>query len=33
MRTEFYDSRYDIALYQLFKSANGQEDARRAEYR
>lgn len=25
MRTEFYDSRYDIALYQLFKSENGQE--------
>lgn len=25
MRVEFYDTRYDIALYQLFKSANGQE--------
>lgn len=25
MRTEFYDARYDIALYQLFKAANGQE--------
>ena len=25
MRVEFYDVRYDIALYQRFKSANGQE--------
>lgn len=24
-RVEFYDARYDIALYQLFKTANGQE--------